>query len=61
VSDIGAQPGSLPIEGWPLLGRLANMSAAATVFLQAAVSNGWISAKAYSDELEAARKAALWR
>jgi hypothetical protein len=51
----------LPVEAWPLAGRLSNTSSQAYRLAEAGVMNGWISQAEFDKEFAAARKADAWR
>jgi hypothetical protein len=61
VSEIAMPPGTLPLESWPLAGRLSNTASQAYRLCEVGVANGWLSAKELADEYETAKRADIWR
>jgi hypothetical protein len=61
VAKINLPAGTLPLEAWPLAGRLCNTASQAYRLAEVGVQNGWISPDELDREFDAARKAAPWR
>jgi hypothetical protein len=61
VTRIGLPAGTLPMEAWPLAGRLSNTASEAYRFAETGVTNGWISQRELDDEFSDARKSDAWR